>query len=297
MAANRSTEPLAFTTTLSPFIIDFASTVCRWPTSFLNVQTWGWDDYQGVRYAPLHGAMALRALAGRLHAERTAAGKHITLAQHALADHQLAFRDLQALLLGCNDALLDVEPAPGAWPLRTIVAHVHSTERKFLATILNTLDGGPPEELGAAAIATRTGERLETQHEGALDEIWSAYARVHAKVQEWLAFLEDEELQRASTMWEATPYTVLYRMHRFAAHVREHTSQVETTLHMLNGAPGEGALLARQLMAALAEVEGIRLGMGNLGVAACDLLAEELALRFAPLNEMAAQSLARPDGG
>ena len=291
-------DMLADTTILSAQVLAMAAQVTRWPESLLNSEAWSWDDYAGVRYAPLHATMALRGLAARLHIERAAAAKGFTLAQHALAEHQAAFRDMEALLLGffmLDEREIDVPPAAGEWPIRTIVAHVHDTERYFLATILNALDGGPAEELSAEQIAARTGEPLNVQYEGTLADLWEAYARVHAKAQAWLVYLSDAEVQTPSTMWESAALPVLYRIQRFAAHLREHANQVEKTLRALNRAPGEGQMLARQMLAALAEVEGLRLGMGNLGVVTADQLARELAMRFASLDSVMAHAQALPE--
>ncbi len=289
MAAHLHEDLLSPTSALSAQMIAFAGEMTRWPTRVLDSYAWGWDDYTGVRYAPLHATMALRALAGRLHVERAASNKALTLAQHALAEHQAAFRDMQAMLLGISpleEGEIDTPPAPGEWPVRTIVMHVHEVERYFLATILNALDGGPADELNPEQVAARTGEQVAILPTGTLTELWAEYARVHAKVQAWLVYLSDEEVHTLSTMWESTPLPILFRMQRLAAHVREHTNQLEKTLRVLDRAPGEGQMLARQLLAALAEVEGLRLGMGTLGVAACDQLAHELAERFAPLQEI-----------
>lgn len=291
MAYGQHDAALQPTSALSVQILALAAEVTRWPEHLLDSGAWHWDDYEQVRYAPLHATMALRALAGRLHAERAAAGKTLTLAQHALSDHHAAFRDMEAMLLGLSpleEGEIDTPPAPGEWPVRTIVAHTHDTERYFLATILNALDGGPAEELNPEQIAARTGEPVAISSAGALTDLWDAYARVHGKVQAWLVYLTDAEVQTLSTMWEATPYPVLFRMQRLAAHLREHTNQLEKTLRALDRSPGEGQMLARQMLAALAEVEGLRLGMGVLGVAACDNLANELAARFATLADVRA---------
>jgi hypothetical protein len=286
MAKHHPQAPLGPTTLLSAQIVGYAAEITGWPERFLDSQVWAWDDYAGVRYAPLHTTMALRALAARLHVERAAADKPLTLAQHALAEHQAAFRDTEALLLGLatlGDGEIDTPPAPGEWPVRTIIAHLHDVERYFLATILNALDDGPARELSAPEIAARTGEPVAVQSSGSLAEVWQAYARLHSKVQAWLVYLSDDEVQTPSTMWEDAPYPILFRMQRFAAHVREHNNQIAKSLRILNRSPSEGQMLARQMLAALAEVEGLRLGMGNLGVVACDQLALELAERFAPL--------------
>lgn len=265
---------------LTSTIRTFARATWDWPFAILDNNGWAWDEYDGVRYAHLHAAMALRALAGRLQAERWAAARPLSLAQHALADHQAAFRDFEALLVGLPDNLLATIPAPEEWPIETIVRHVYDVEHYFFSTILSALAGGS-EEVTPASANELTGVPLAPSPGRPLAELWVSFETLHQCVQERLACLSDEQVQIPSTMWESTPYPILFRMQRFAAHLREHTNQLEKTLAWLGRTPGEAQMLVRQVYAALAEVEGLRIGQGEMGVAACAALAEEWEARFA----------------
>ena len=51
-----------------------------------------------------------------------------------------------------------------------------------------------------------------------------------------------------------------FRLHRFDAHLRQHTIQVEKTLLAVLGFPSEAKQLVRIVCAALADVEGILIG-------------------------------------
>jgi hypothetical protein len=65
------------------------------------------------------------------------------------------------------------------------------------------------------------------------------------------------------------------RLHRFAAHLVEHTIQCEKTLTSLGWQPTEGRRIARRLAALVGEVEGLG------GLAEADDIARRLAGRLA----------------
>jgi hypothetical protein len=208
----------------------------------------------------------------------------VTRTQYALLDHQRAFRDLQSLLLALPEELSDAIPAPEEWSLRTIVVHVHDVERYFFASINNALEGREPREPNEAEVAEWSDEPEQLPTEGRLEELFADYARLHGHIVERMAQLSDEETQRVSTLWESEPRPILFRMQRWAAHLREHTNQLDKTLRWLDAAPNEAKLLARQTYAALAEVEGLCLGGGAVADRLCAELAAELRERFAAVR-------------
>jgi hypothetical protein len=59
------------------------------------------------------------------------------------------------------------------------------------------------------------------------------------------------------TQWVHYDVDVRFRLHRFAAHLIEHTIQCEKTLAALDWRPTEGRRIARQLAALLGEIEGL----------------------------------------
>src|SRR6266508_5022013 len=61
--------------------------------------TWRYHD-EGLRFALIGTYHELRDLAATTAAERAAYGHPITIAQRVLAQYHLAYRDLQAILLG-----------------------------------------------------------------------------------------------------------------------------------------------------------------------------------------------------
>lgn len=273
---------------LSAAVARFAAATHTLPEWILNNDAWAYDVYEaytGVRYAFLHTTLELRQLAVELLAARTAAGRPRTQAQHALAQHQTAFRDLEALLLGIDDATFRRQPTPHEWSLQTIVPHVHEVERWFYAAILNAVIDPDPQPREDEEWAEMVGEPLAIEPDLLLAEMWADFARLHVKAQDELQSLEDAQLELRSPAWEPQPWpTVRFRLHRFDSHLREHANQAEKNLALLDRRPTEAKLLLRQMYAALAEVEGVCIGDGGLGDAACATLARTIDARLASLQ-------------
>src|SRR5712691_7524067 len=59
------------------------------------------------------------------------------------------------------------------------------------------------------------------------------------------------------TIWAGHDVDVRFRLHRFAAHIVEHTIQCEKTLYALAWPSTEGRRIARHVAAAIGEVEGL----------------------------------------
>lgn len=254
----------------------FSSITATLPPPVLDSPIWADGGYDGVRYALLHTTLELRQAAARLLRTRTLTGCAPTLAHHALAQHQAAFRDLEAVLLAVDDATYRSAPT-GEWSLQTVVAHVHSVERFFVSAILNTLAGGEPRMLTKEEHAILTDEPVVIAEDADQATMWADYTRLHQKVQQHLRDLADDRMTLACAAWEPEPWpTIEFRLHRFDAHLREHTNQAEKVLRALDQQPGEAKLLLRQLYAALAEVEGAAIGAETLAAETLAALAARI---------------------
>jgi hypothetical protein len=75
-----------------------------------------------------------------------------------------------------------------------------------------------------------------------------------------------------------------YRLHRFDAHLRQHTVQAEKILASLVGPPGEALRLLRLVYRALAAVESATLGASDIGLSARQALAETVGRRTAAVT-------------
>ena len=210
-----------------------------------------------------------------------------TTAQHALAQYHAAYRDLRALLLAVDDEQGALAPAEGEWPLWKVVAHILQAERAFYALTLYAVqrlrDGSqkPLEMSDEDWVAFWEGDAYNRAVQGEkLSEILAYFDGLHGRVLSDLASTSDEELQALSPWWEGEPMTAEFRLHRFDSHLRQHTVQAEKTLHSLGLVPGEALRLLRLVYAALAEVEGMRIGAGEIGQEACRALAEGIEKRW-----------------
>ncbi len=275
---------------LTTQVLDFAQKTSDLPEHILNNEGWGWDAYEGIRYGLLHVALELRTLAATLADQRTRSDRPIHLAQRMLAQHHLAFRDFQSLLLGLSDQEFDREPAAEEWSIRTIITHVHGAERYFFAHILNALDNPNPQPLNNEQMAAILGGPRSVATQGSLQALWADYETSHSRVLTQLSQITNDELNLLSPMWEPAPVPIHFRIQRFGAHIREHTNQLEKTLTMLDRRPSESKQLLRQVYVALAEVEGTLIGAEDFGADACAEVVETIKTRSAAMFEGVTQA-------
>jgi hypothetical protein len=259
---------------LTQAVEKFALTTYHLTSEELERQ-WDWRAYQeGVRYAMFRTYEELRTLAAQLMAERSSKGTPISTAHHTLGQYHSAYRDLQAVIMGVDDALLNKPPAPGEWPLRIILGHILAAEREFFARIWHAVqhyrnqdlpeDQEPlPVEMTDDEVAEFVGSHAEferTMNRLSIPGIMSYYDSLHKRVLRELTDIKGFELEAESLWWEGTPYTVEFRLHRLDAHLRQHTVQIEKTLEALVGTPSEARRLVRLIYAALADVDSMIIG-------------------------------------
>ncbi|HYK97645.1 MAG TPA: DinB family protein [Candidatus Acidoferrales bacterium] len=169
-------------------------------------------------------------------------------ADRILALAQRAFGDLRGLLLAVPDALLDREPAPAEWSIRQTMDHTIRVERSYRANTQHALlrhDDDPltlPEDRRVKSDPADTaGDALA---------IAMALARRRAETDLALAGTDAGQLGRPSE-WAAVTeqfgVDVRFRLHRFGAHLVEHTQQVEKTLRQLGQVETDAQAYVRQL--------------------------------------------------
>lgn len=234
---------------------------------------WTWRDHdEGLRFALLGTYHELRDLSVTLAAGRLAKGIPLTVAQHVLGQYHAAFRDLEAILLGAGDGDLDRIPAEDEWPLRQILAHMIAADRGFFALVYYAVDqhrsGLQPSRPSAEDRQSLYGPGEDFDQvldNGSLAAIQDYHQALHSRILHELAELSQDELWAPSRFWEPEPLPVRYRLHRFDAHLRQHTIQVEKTLAAIGHVPSEALRLLRLVYNALAEVEGSLLGAWDFG--------------------------------
>jgi hypothetical protein len=250
-------------------------------------RAWTWGDYdEGLRYAFFRTYEELRDLAAEIAAERVRAAVPPSPAQHILGQYLAAWWDMQAALLGVDDTLAVQVPAIGEWPLRTVLLHILRAQRSFFAITsyavqrIRTQDGRPLALSDASWEAFWAGDPFEALNEsGAYSDIGAYFAGLHQRVLDSFAGLNDAELQAPSVFWESSPMPVRFRLHRFDAHMRQHTIQIDKARLQMGLPPLEAQRLLRLVFAALAEVQAAALGAGEIGWAACERAAAEIEAR------------------
>ena len=188
---------------------------------------------------------------------------------------QRAFGDLRGLLVGLPADLLDQAPREGEWPLRETLRHMLAIERRYALQTLYAIartDAEPvriPDDR-LAAIA-------QIDVSGGIGEILARIAEARAETNRRLGELAPAALTRP-TVWVHYNVDVRFRLHRFAAHVAEHTVQCEKTLAALGRRPTEGRRIARRLAALVGEIEGLG------GLAEAQEIEVRLATRLASMT-------------
>lgn len=254
-------------------------------------RAWDWGDYhEGARFAFFRTYEDLRQLATRLVSLRNTAGIPPTTAQLCLAQYLAAFRDLQAVLLGVEDALAEQVPAEGEWPMRQVVPHLLGTERSFYAITRYAVqrsrrtDDLPIAMPDEAFEQFWTSGHFESQmSQGSLSALMAYYDAWHLSVIQEFTAVTEAELKLPSIFWESQPMPVEFRLHRFDSHLRQHTIQIEKSLEVIGRKPSETLRLLRLIYAALAQVEGARMGASEIGIVEQDQLAEAIHSRLQEL--------------
>ncbi len=236
-------------------------------------RAWHWRGVEAdVRWGYFLTYEDLLALADAIAAARLAAGRPPTLAQRALARYHTAYRELGALLARVPEDAFDRAPAEGEWPLRAVLGHVMQTNAGFLTITEWAIErqrAGDDRPL--AAPRERFGPRPEADAGGAMHEALARFAALHATVLEALTGTADAELTAPIGFWYTAD--VAFQLHRFDAHLREHTIQAEKVLEAIQPPASDAWRTLRLCYRSLGEAEGAGLG--------AEELAEPLAARAA----------------
>lgn len=184
---------------------------------------------------------------------RVSAGTHPE-SRRILAMAHHAFGSLRGLLAGLLPALLDRAPRAGEWPIRETLGHMVAVEQRYALQTkwaADRKDGDPiripDDRLPPTAPASISGE---------VDAVLARLGQARAETDRWLGDVAPAAMTRP-TVWMGHEIDVRFRLHRFAAHVVEHTIQCEKTLLALGWRPTEGRQIARRLAAVVGEVEGL----------------------------------------
>jgi hypothetical protein len=256
-----------FNPELTNAVEKFATLMINVPDADLNLP-WHWKGHdEGIRFAFFVTLLELRQLTVKLTLERsttTKASPH-TPAQYILAQYHSAFMDLHAVLVGLSTEKAILAPGKKEWPVRTTVAHILGADIDFSAVIRYALENHRSGTWMPNPIPKKEYERLYTLSEKEYDALMNAtfprlltyHRKLHPKILREFAGITKEELAMPAAFWEETRFHIGYRLHRFEAHMRQHTIQIDKTLVSIGCGPNEAKRLIRMLYSALAEVNGV----------------------------------------
>jgi len=171
-----------------------------------------------------------------------------------LALAQRAFGDLRGLLIGLPAEHFDRGPADGEWSIRQVLRHMIVIERRYEMQTRYAIDRADDDPMRIAA--DRLGEAEVVDDRGDATALLTRLGAARAETNRSLGDLPPAAMTRP-TQWIHYQIDVRFRLHRFAAHVVEHTVQCEKTLAALGWRVTEGRAIARRISAALGELEGL----------------------------------------
>lgn len=255
-----------FDTKLTHAVENFAALIL--PLSEKDLEReWIWKDHdeEGIRFACFVTLQELRHLAVELSTIRT----RPTSAQHILSQYHAAYMDLHAAIFGLSEKDADKVPAEGEWQVRRVYAHILSAEINFTITVRYALEkhrasAWTPQRASEEDEYRLAGMNEEGFHlllEGPFEGMLAYHRNFHPAVIEEFSKITDQELDLPSTFWEETRFPIQHRLHRYEAHYTQHTIQIDKTLAAIGNTPTESMYLIRKLYAALAEAEGMMIGL------------------------------------
>jgi DinB family protein len=167
---------------------------------------------------------------------------------------QRAFGDLRGLLTGAPADLLDRTPREGEWPLRDTLRHILFIERRYALQTKYAIErrDSDPMRIGDDRLPTLA----QIDVTGGFREVLARIGEARAESTRLLGDVAPTAMTRP-TQWVLYDVDVRFRLHRFAAHLIEHTIQCEKTLAALDWRPTEGRRIVRQIAALLGELEGL----------------------------------------
>lgn len=210
---------------------------------------WPWRSRRmDVRYA------LYRTLEDAQEARVRVAASAPPESQRILALAQRAFGDLRGLVIGLPADLLDRAPRAGEWPVREALRHMVVVERRYALQTLYAVERADADPVRVAE------ERLQAivapPADGDAALLLGRVREARAETDRQLGDVVPALMTRP-TIWAGYEADVRFRLHRFAAHVIEHTIQCEKILDALGWRAPEGRRIARHLSALLGELEGL----------------------------------------
>jgi hypothetical protein len=256
---------------------------------------WEWKSHkgEGIRFAFFVTIQQLRQLAVILAMKR----KPPTQAQRILGQYHRQYMDLQAAVFGLSAEDANCAPAEGEWSVRQTYGHMLSADIYFSVIVRYALENHragtwKPERLSdedELRLIGMSEEEFDTlTKDGPFEKMLEYHRKFHPEIIQEFSHITDGELELPAVMWEDIHFPIRHRLHRYEAHLIQHTVQVDKTLATIGQSPSETKRLIRHVFAALAEVEANLIGEDNLREE-CNQLAKEINSRTLEIQEILAE--------
>jgi hypothetical protein len=231
---------------------------------------WSWTG-EGTEDARTAAYIALAALhdgAGQVASAVDAAGLVPGPAGGALMAVSRARWELHGILESLEEATFEADPGGGEWSVREAVGHIVEAQRSyawFSAWWLDHRAGPLPD-----AADESHGDALPSEADDASGTRAALLSRADVLVDLAVSLWSSADLATLSVpaRWSGFPVTLGFRTHRWAAHMEEHTLQVEKTLTMLGAFPSESQRLHRLLCRAWGDIEAVVFALPSTAVGA-----------------------------
>lgn len=197
--------------------------------------------------------------------------------------------DLQGLLGGLTEEVLDRDPGDEQWTVRQTLSHIIGGQRGYgwgtawwLSRRDAPVDDFPqwvPDEVFAGIPSE------DSEAEGSIADISRRLDTVLDQTAGLFAALDEPDLA-VRARWSGVAVDVRFRLHRWSSHIREHTVQVEKTLVMLGSPLGEVERVVRLIAVAYGRLEE-DLYMWPAEDAAIDRAAQQAVAAAAQMAELA----------
>jgi len=257
---------------------------------------WIWKDHdeEGLRFAFFVTIQDLKQLAVEIASSQTPP----TPAQRILGQYHAQYMDLQAAVFGLSTEDSERAPAEGEWSIPRVYAHILGTEIGFSSVVRYALEKHragtwTPERMSdedKMRIIDMSEEQYDLLMGSSLEDMLAFHRAFHARIIGEFSSITDEELDLPSTFWEDTRFPIRHRLHRYEAHIVQHTVQIDKTLVAINWPPAETKRLIRYLFAALAAVNVHLIGRDG-PAAGCKELAQTIESRMIEIQKILKQGV------
>ncbi len=174
-------------------------------------------------------------------------------AERILSLARRAFGDLRGLLVALSDSHLD-GARDAEWSLRDVLRHTLGVERSYAANTLYAAHRRDDEPIRLEPGDPRLPKPSDVDVSGGIDHVMERFEAARDQSDALLGALPEAVLTRPSR-WGQIDVDVRFRLHRFAAHLIEHTIQCEKALESSGARQSEARRVVRRIWATRGELE------------------------------------------